>query len=178
MSASAVPGVLQPDPTTDATGAYPLTMLTYGAVAPEGLSATSRAEYAAFIDYAVGAGQVSGDGPGQLPAGYVPLPAALKSQATAAAAAILNPPAKATTPSSSTPSTPTTTPASVPSHLGPSALATVRTVGIPIGVLRWALPILVLIGLVAALGALSIGRTGKSAAAAAAPTTDAPGGLA
>jgi hypothetical protein len=47
-------------------------------------------------------------------------------------------------------------------------------------VLRWALPILVLIGLVAAVGALVIGRTGKgaaAAAAAAAATTEVPGGL-
>ena len=71
-------------------------MLTYAATTPETLSTTDRSKYAAFIRYAVRAGQVTGVAPGQLPNGYVPLPASLQQQALDAADTILNPPSEAT----------------------------------------------------------------------------------
>ncbi len=108
MTPSSVPGVLETNPSSTAPGAYPLPMLTYAATTPESLSQTSRQNYAAFVQYAAGAGQTPGVNVGQLPAGYAPLPAALQSQALTAAATILNPPPPATTPT-----TTTTTPAPV-----------------------------------------------------------------
>jgi hypothetical protein len=43
--------------------------------------------------------------------------------------------------------------------MGPSVLSAIRTHGIPIGALRWALPIVLLIGMGAALGAVVVDRT-------------------
>lgn len=80
------------DPTSTkavaAATAYPLTMPVYAATNPAQGDPASRASYAAFIRYAVTAGQVSGSGVGQLPAGYSPLPAGWVSQALDAASVI------------------------------------------------------------------------------------------
>jgi uncharacterized membrane protein YgcG len=101
MVPSAVKGVLQSDPSSTAADAYPLTTLTYAATAPKTLDKTSRKNYSAFLRYAAGAGQIPGDQPGQLPAGYVPLPAALTTETLAAAATVLNPPTASSKPSKS-----------------------------------------------------------------------------
>jgi hypothetical protein len=90
MAPSSVSGVSLPAPTTQPNGAYPLTMLTYGAVSPSGLDQTARNDYAAFIEYAAGPGQEPGLAFGQLPPGYAPLPDALRAQARDAAAEIRN----------------------------------------------------------------------------------------
>ncbi len=83
-----VPQVLRSDPKTAAPAAYPLTALTYGAVTPLSLDGTARNQYAAFVDYATGPGQVPGLEIGQLPTGYTPLSPALQAQAAAAARTI------------------------------------------------------------------------------------------
>ena len=88
MKAKAVSTVLEPAPTAQAAGAYPLTAVTYAAIQPLRLDATARSEYAAFVEYATGPGQVPGLELGQLPRGYAPLPAALAAQATAASKSI------------------------------------------------------------------------------------------
>lgn len=71
-----------------ADAAYPLAMPVYAAVNPAMEGSSLRADYAAFITYAVGEGQTPGTGDGQLPDGYAPLPAAWKTQALAAAQTI------------------------------------------------------------------------------------------
>jgi hypothetical protein len=81
-------GVLVPDATKAAAGAYPLTVLSYGATSPAGLDSAARHDYAAFIDYAVTAGQQPGLQFGQLPLGYQPLPVTLQEQALAVAKAL------------------------------------------------------------------------------------------
>jgi hypothetical protein len=90
MVQSTVDGVLQPDPATTTSGAYPLTLLTYGAVTPGRLDQTARNDYAAFIEYATGSGQEPGLAFGKLPPGYAPLPDSLRAQARDAAVAIRN----------------------------------------------------------------------------------------
>ncbi len=85
MAPKSEPTVLEPNPTAVAPGAYPLTAINYAVTQPLSLDATARSQYAAFIDYAVGPGQVPGLDLGQLPRGYVPLPDNLKAQATATA---------------------------------------------------------------------------------------------
>jgi len=82
------PTVLEVDPMAAAPAAYPLTALTYAAIAPLSLDAQARAEYAGFVDYAAGPGQVPGLELGQLPRGFAPLPESLRMQATAAAKSI------------------------------------------------------------------------------------------
>ncbi len=88
MAPKAVPDFLEPSPATAPPGAYPLTALTYAAIAPLGLDATARREYAAFVDYAAGPGQEPGYEYGQLPPGYQPLPDGLRAQGRAAATRI------------------------------------------------------------------------------------------
>lgn len=68
-----------------AATAYPLAVPVYAAASPSKLGAELRADYAEFIRYAAGAGQVSGVALGELPAGYAPLPASWAAQASAAA---------------------------------------------------------------------------------------------
>lgn len=80
--------VLEPDPKADAPAGYPLATLTYGATRPLTLSAEERLQYAAFVDFASGPGQVPGPRYGELPLGFAPLPDALKTQSRVAAKAI------------------------------------------------------------------------------------------
>jgi hypothetical protein len=214
MSQSAVAGVLQDNPSTTAAGAYPLPMLTYAATVPTTLDTTSRQNYANLIKYAAGAGQVSGDQPGQLPTGYVPLPAALATQSVAAAATILNPPSTAAPSATATPNSTSPTAGGSsgdsshgPSYagsdssgdadaeagstsstdssggtrsrergLGASVLSSIRTHQIPIGALRWALPIILFIGIAAAAGAVTVDRAKRRSLVSGATATGPPEG--
>ncbi len=74
-------GILQPDQTAVSPGAYPLTMLTYAAYAPLSLTAEERVDYAGFLEFSAGKGQIPGFERGQLPAGYVPLTTELQAEA-------------------------------------------------------------------------------------------------
>ncbi len=87
MRTSSVKGVLRPDAFTQRTArtAYPLTAVTYAVTAPNLLTAGTARQYADFIRYAVGTGQMRGTGLGQLPFGYTPLPAPMRAQARVAA---------------------------------------------------------------------------------------------
>jgi len=209
LEPSDVSGVLQENPSTTAPGAYPLTMLTYAATSPETLTPSQRQLYASFILYAIGDGQTQGVQPGELPAGYVPLPGPLRLEALDATNAILNPPAGPATGSSSTsptsgqhvapvpsatstvaqtaglPATGTgaTTSSSIPStptaavrRLKPAAIGLVRTSVFGVGAIRWLLPLVLLIGLGAALGAVALDRLGRRPEVADAPTADPPDG--
>jgi hypothetical protein len=190
MVPSSVPGVLLTNPAATAADAYPLPILTYAATTPVSLDATDRQNYATFLQYAAGAGQTPGEGIGQLPEGYAPLPAALQAQTVAAATAILNAPVPAATPtapasSGVTPSAPRaatvsssagephTTPQVVPTttaptlsaavHLskGPTNFATTRTSPFGAGATRWALPLCLIVGLVAFLAAPLVSGMGR-----------------
>ena len=114
--------------------AYPLTLPVYAAASPTMADADVRASYAEFIRYAVNQGQTPGTEPGQLPAGYAPIPAGWKAQALAAAsviesapAAVVTPPAAASAPTTQTSQTaagtlaPTVTPAA-PTATGEAVL--------------------------------------------------------
>ncbi|MFD6530511.1 hypothetical protein [Streptomyces sp. NPDC060184] len=87
MPDSAVPGVKTTDPAKARGSAYPLTSVVYAAASTDQPDA-ARADYAKVIRYAVGDGQTPGTAPGQLPAGYAPLPQELRTQALAAATAL------------------------------------------------------------------------------------------
>ncbi|MDQ2790434.1 MAG: hypothetical protein M3Y73_12240 [Actinomycetota bacterium] len=96
MKPSGVPGVLQPDPATKDPLAYPLTTLSYAATSTPALTPDEGRDYATFLRYAVGVGQQSGQQPGQLPLGYVPLPDRLRQQALATATIIATQAGKST----------------------------------------------------------------------------------
>jgi ABC-type phosphate transport system substrate-binding protein len=70
--------------------AYPLTMVIYAMVPVSGVSHTKAAAIARFLDFAAGSGQSPGVRPGQLPAGYLPLPASLRAQTRKAAVEVAN----------------------------------------------------------------------------------------
>jgi hypothetical protein len=172
-------GVLTPDPTSTAPGAYPLTTITYAAANPASLNAKAGKDYATFLRYAVGAGQTPGIDPGQLPAGYAPLPAALCAKTLLAATTIQTkagvkpkPTSTRTTatqpPRGSTPTTPATTipissePLPSPSPSAPG-LAVVRFASAePVGGTRYTVVVVLLFGLLAAVvGQVLRIRTGR-----------------
>lgn len=74
MKPSGVAGVLSPDPLLGVGNAYPLPTLTYAATDTTQLTSDAAQDYSRFLRYAVAAGQRPGEGSGELPAGYVPLP--------------------------------------------------------------------------------------------------------
>ncbi|MEN3609118.1 hypothetical protein AAH979_06160 [Plantactinospora sp. ZYX-F-223] len=114
MEPGQVDGVLQPDPTRSAPGAYPLTMLTYAAANLD-RAEPARREYARLLRYIATDGQTVGSKPGQLPPGYAPLPQPLRDQTLAVAAQLEL--ARTTSPSP-TPTVPA--PASGPDPAPPS----------------------------------------------------------
>jgi len=115
---TAVDGVVQPDPTSGAPGAYPLTHVTYAVTSPEHLAPDEATAYADLLTFIAGAGQVQGDGVGQLPAGYLPLTDAQRAQTAAAAATVraaaTAAPTASATPSASTSASPSATPSETP----------------------------------------------------------------
>jgi hypothetical protein len=104
-------GLLQVNPATVPSGGYPLTDVVYAAVATD-QPASALADYASFIAYAAGQGQTTGSAPGNLPPGYLPLPASLQAQAQSVvtqlqtlAGGTASPTASPTTSTTGTPST-------------------------------------------------------------------------
>jgi hypothetical protein len=81
-------GLLQVNPASPGVGGYPLVQVTYAAVDTK-RSKADLLDYAALIAYAAGAGQTPGVAPGDLPPGYLPLPASLRAQAMTVAAKLL-----------------------------------------------------------------------------------------
>lgn len=182
MRPGAEPTFLEPDPTADAPAAYPLTVLTYGAVVPLSQDATARSEYAAFVEYAAGAGQVAGRELGQLPAGYTPLSPALRAHAEAAARTIRDlqavpaatpvpaepsvfgiPSMDVATPSGAAnpsgrgaASTPTAVPGSAAGEEDEPSGDTLLTPFLALARNRFVLPALALLALLSALGSLEI----------------------
>jgi ABC-type phosphate transport system substrate-binding protein len=76
--------------TSSDPAAYPLTMVQYAMVPTGGISKAKAAKIADFLDFAANRGQVHGTSPGQLPDGYLPLPASLRAQALQAASEVRN----------------------------------------------------------------------------------------
>jgi hypothetical protein len=179
MATDEEPDVLEPDPAATTEGAYPLTSLTYAAIRPLALDTQARTDYAAFIDYAAGPGQVPGLELGQLPVGYAPLPANLRAQATAAAETVRTlqptpddpPPPDNPVPNNDFPptptDTPTTTPAPGPATPGPPE-PTAEVLVTPIVAFATsgiALPALAALTILAALGAVEITKRNRRGAA-------------
>jgi hypothetical protein len=73
-------GTLQVNLANKDPKAYPLTMVIYAMAPTSGLSHAKAAAVARFLDFAAGAGQTPGVQPGQLPAGYLPLPASMRAR--------------------------------------------------------------------------------------------------
>jgi hypothetical protein len=117
----AEPGVLEMDPQSAVSGAYPLTQVSYAVTAPDDLDQKAAAAYAGFLRYAVGPGQHPGYGAGDLAGGFLPLTPKLREQTLAAAKEIEAGPSASSSPSPS-PSTPTQTPGTTPGGSTPPAV--------------------------------------------------------
>ncbi|MCW2917392.1 MAG: hypothetical protein JWN52_5460 [Actinomycetia bacterium] len=150
-----------------AAKAYPLTTVQYAQVPTNGVGSTKAEKIARFLDYAAGPGQVRGVAPGQLPAGYVPLTTAMRTQTKKAAAEVraqkgtlpttpapAGPkPSNNTTPSPNQPNLPTTTnPGGVklPLVAGPAPMGG-RLSGNVSTLVQWLLPVLLAAGVGGAL---------------------------
>ena len=90
---------------------------------------TRSRDYADFLDYAAGAGQVAGFELGALPIGYLPLPQALRDQAIAAAVTIreLQPPPPVPAPNAEVPTPSTITPSVAPAAESPPSVVASTT---------------------------------------------------
>lgn len=85
---AADPSVLIPNPHSVDTFQYPLTTITYAATVPDALTTVQGQQYSQLLDYIAGPGEVTGLAPGDLAPGYAPLPAALAKQTADVATAI------------------------------------------------------------------------------------------
>jgi hypothetical protein len=171
---SAGDGTLQLNLTAKDPSAYPLTMVIYAMVPTSGLSHAKAAAIARFLDFAAGAGQRTGNLPGQLPAGYLPLPSSMQAQTRKLATEVADQtgnhhpggstsgspspssspgnPAPITSPTSSPAGTPTTS-ATGPAGTHPITLVDAHTG--PVSITRFVLPALLILGALAALGGSS-----------------------
>ena len=142
-------------------GAYPLTMVIYAMVPTSGISAKKAAAIARFLNFITGPGQNPGVRPGTLPPGYLPLPAKFRAEAQRAASLVLaqkgNNPSSSPSPVSPSPSpslSPTPSPTPSPSggpHIAIIALKAQQSAGL----VRYALPVLLIAGGLAALAGAS-----------------------
>lgn len=125
--------VLTTDVSPSSSDAYPLTMLSYGAVIPQALPSSQECQdYSSFITYGANQGQTQGYAPGNLPQGYAPLPASLVSQDASAVSQIksecgANPSPPSTTTTVTTASGSTTTSTATTSQTTPSVAAATPT---------------------------------------------------
>jgi hypothetical protein len=147
--------------------AYPLTMVVYAMVPTSGVPAAKAALIARWLTFAAGPGQVTGNDPGQLPPGYLPLPGSLRAQTLAAATEVADqsgkPKHRATASPTPSPSLPgglkSPSPSPSPSVSFPPARPKISTVALrspqTAGITRYALPALLIVGGLAALGGAS-----------------------
>ena len=165
-------GTLQVNLTNKDKSAYPLTMVIYAMVPTSGTSHKKAAAIAQFLDYAAGAGQKEGVQPGQLPLGYLPLPANLAAKTRKDAVAVLNQTGAThtsgggtTNPGSGSSASPTPSPSTSPGGsvslpgvgLGngpPISMVPLAHVS-PATITRYALPALLILGGLAALAGSS-----------------------
>src|SRR6266851_3572818 len=150
-------------------GAYPLTMVIYAMVPTTGVKPAKAAAIARFLDYVAGPGQTPGVQPGNLPPGYLPLPAKLRAQTMRAATLVRNQkgntlnPKPSTSPSASASPSPSQSPSASRTGLG-EGVAIVTQSARSAGVIRYALPVLLIVGGAATLGGASSLMLGNAAA--------------
>jgi hypothetical protein len=155
--------------------AYPLTMVVYAMVPTSGVGQTEGALIARWLRYLVGSAQDPGELPGKLAPGYLPLPQNLRNETLAVAdkvqAQTPAPSGSTSTPPTSSTTSPASTPSTSPSASGslspspsssialPKATPKLSTVAVrdPLGsgLTRFALPVLLIVGGLAALGGAS-----------------------
>ena len=114
-------GTLQTNYTTKDPAAYPMTMVIYAVVPTGGISQAKAKAISTFLDFVATSGQTTGTGPGELPAGYLPLPESLRQQTLKAATEVLDQVGSSKPKPSATPSTTPKATKSPSASLSPSA---------------------------------------------------------
>jgi hypothetical protein len=163
--------------------AYPLTMVVYAMVPTSHTPKHEAEKIAQWLDYVGGAGQGQGTAVGQLPEGYLPLPASMRKQTLKAAYDVLHqtgskPPggdngsgggksggSGGSSPKSS--SSPKPTGSSSANPTSPAKVNAAYSNPDADGLIRWVLPILLVIGALLALAgpsAIVLSRPGGRAA--------------
>jgi hypothetical protein len=177
-------GTQQVNLASTSKAAYPLTMIIYAMVPTSGTPHNTAAAIARWLDFVAGAGQKAGVQPGQLPPGYLPLPASMAAATAKDATAVLHQTGATSTPNTAAspglgagaaPAPSATTspggsvslPAVSPGSGGqPISMVPVAHVS-PATVTRYALPALLILGGLAALaGSSSIVGAAPAQAAA------------
>jgi hypothetical protein len=173
-------GTLQVNLADKTANAYPLTMVIYAMCPTSGLSPAKAAAVARFLNFAAGAGQTPGTAPGQLAAGYLPLPASLAAQTKKLAAQVAKQTGNTSSgthgtgtgngsgtgtgsgtgsgspsPAPSSTSTRSTTSGSPGSPMAHSPISLVSSHAGPAAMTRFALPALLILGALMALGGSS-----------------------
>ena len=146
-------------------------MVIYAMVPTSGVKPAKAAAIARFLDYVAGPGQTPGVQPGNLPPGYLPLPAKLRARTMRAATLVRNQkgnslnPKPSTSPSPSASASPSPSPSPSASHTGlGEGVAIVKQSAQSAGVIRYALPVLLIVGGAATLGGASSLMLGNAAA--------------
>ncbi len=145
--------------------AYPLTMIVYAMVPTGGISKTKAAKIAEWLDFIADQGQQPGLLPGNLPPGYLPLTQQMRNETLKAATEVLDQtgnPKK----SRSTAATPSATPTPSPTSSAPAVHLGYVANPTSSGTARYAVPALLIVGgLLAVGGSMSfvIGQGGIAA---------------
>jgi hypothetical protein len=148
---------------------YPLTMVIYAMVPTSGLSHSKADAIASWLRFVAGPAQQEGTAPGTLPSGYLPLTPKMRAETLTAATDVQDQTGatKSASPSpSSTSPTASVSPSPAPSVTSPSSGVSFPKIGQKIntvavrdpqtaGLLRYALPGILIIGGLAALGGAS-----------------------
>jgi ABC-type phosphate transport system substrate-binding protein len=151
--------------------AYPLTMVIYAVVPTGGISKAKAAAIARFLDYVADQGQQPGTAPGELAAGYLPMPQSLRAQTLKAATEVLDQvgdPKPKASPSASAAKSPSPSPSPTARLTGHSVIVSFSrpdSTG-----MSWVVLALLIVGLVLLIGgpsALVYGSPGARAAVAA-----------
>lgn len=151
-----------------AKNAYPLTMVIYALVPTSGEKPAKAAAIARFLDYVATTGQRPGVQPGNLAPGYLPLTAKMRAQTIKVAAEVRaqsggsSSPSPSASPSASASASPTTSSAASGSpNASPSPTPGQGVVTIALksadttGLIRYILPVLLIVGGLATLGGAS-----------------------
>jgi hypothetical protein len=164
-------GTQQVNLASTSKAAYPLTMVIYAMVPTSGTPLKKAAAIAQWLGFAARAGQKPGVQPGQLPPGYLPLPASMAATTLKDATAVLHQTGATRTPKAPSPGlgtgaapapSPTTSPGGSVSLPGISPSSGAQPISMvpvahvsPATVTRYALPALLILGGLAALAGSS-----------------------
>ncbi len=148
-----------PDFASQKANAYPLTMVIYAMVPTSGVSKVKASAIARFLDFVAGTGQQPGVQPGNLAPGYLPLPANLRAETLRAATEVASQSGKAgLKPGLSTRAIGNATGGLFPTiHPGLGRGVVMVSLKRPLvtGAIRYALPVLLIVGGAATLGGIS-----------------------